>query len=196
MTHFAGLVLTNGSDIDEMLAPYQENDEWGADGTRYDWYAVGGRFTGLLDRYDPTTDERNYSPCEYCEATGVTTQAVADKYPAYQKGVGKPCIQCAVSSSGKPKPRPGMRLNFHNADHDGDVMPARNIDIEQLRYIPSVIITPDAAWHERARFGMFGVELKQEDGSLPQGQDEWAVEFCRILDDNRDCVAVLVDFHV
>jgi len=32
--------------------------------------------------------------CKYCEGTGTTTQAVADKYPAYQSHVGHDCIQC------------------------------------------------------------------------------------------------------
>lgn len=32
--------------------------------------------------------------CTFCEGTGTTTQAVADKYPAYQSHVGQDCIQC------------------------------------------------------------------------------------------------------
>lgn len=43
-------------------------------------------------------------PCECCEATGVTTQAVADKYPAYQPRVGQPCIQCNGLGTRDPWP--------------------------------------------------------------------------------------------
>lgn len=32
-------------------------------------------------------------PCRFCES-GITTQKIADTYPAYQTHVGKTCIQC------------------------------------------------------------------------------------------------------
>lgn len=32
--------------------------------------------------------------------------------------------------------------------------------------------------------------------AIADGNVEWAPEFCRLLDDNRDKIAVLVDFHV
>jgi len=214
MTHFAGVVLV-AKDQFESTSPsmegrafnavvplvnrYVETDEWGADGTRYDWFQVGGRFTGLLDGYDPFTDEANYERCEFCEGTGITTQAVADQYPAYKDNVGKRCIQCNHEPDqwhADEPPFPGKRLRFGFQPHDGNVMPARNIDIERLRYIPSVIVTPDGEWHERTRFGMFGIELPNEEGEEGKDKDAWAPEFCRLLDANRDTVAVLVDFHV
>lgn len=213
MTHFGGLVLVDADKyhtrqvgsgegrafdcVSDLVWKYCESDEWGEDGTRYDWFEVGGRWSGLIDPdYDPDKDDRNYAPCKYCEGTGTTTQAVADKYPAYQRHVGQPCVQCNVGHDGKPKPRPGMAREWFNAPHTGDVKLARDIDIERLPFIPNVLVTPDGEWHERARFGMFASELPDEDGNPPKDRDEWAVEFCRLLDDNRDTIAVVVDFHV
>jgi hypothetical protein len=211
MTHFAALVLVAKDQFESapasmegrafnavvpLVNQYVETDTWGEDGTRYDWFQVGGRFTGLLDNYDPLADEANYERCEFCEGTGTTTQAVANQYPAYQEHVGQPCIQCnsdRVDGGGR---FPGKRIRYGFQPHDGNVMPARNIDIERLRYIPSVIVTPDGEWHERTRYGMFGVELPNEEGEEPKEKDAWSPEFCRLLDANRDTVAVLIDFHV
>lgn len=86
---------------------------------RGDWYQVGGRFTGHLDGYEPDKDPANIRPCEFCEATGVTTEAVAVKYPAYADAVGKTCIQC--KGEGK---RPVWPTNY--APHAGDSMPAKD----------------------------------------------------------------------
>lgn len=30
------------------MQPYDENGEWFADGSRWDWYQIGGRFTGII----------------------------------------------------------------------------------------------------------------------------------------------------
>lgn len=211
MTHFSAVVLVAQDHLDraihgsegkafsavaDLVSQYCEDDEWGAEGTRYDWFQVGGRFTGLFDGYKPWEDEANFDRCQYCEGTGTTTQAVANQYPAYQGNVGKPCIQCNNADADGGARFPGKMLRFGFMPHAADVLPARNIDIERLRHIPSVIVTPDGEWHERTRWGMFGAQLPNEEGEVPKEKDAWTPEFCRILDANRDAVAVLVDFHV
>ena len=222
MTHFAGLVIASSqklraiersgmgsafaSDggaaftaVNALVAPYQEGDEWGEDGTRYDWFQLGGRFTGLLDSYDPTTDERNFEWCEFCEGTGVTTQAVADKYPAYQKHVGEPCIQCARGYDGVDKPIPGRKLKWSTqwATYDGDIKPMAEIDMDRLRFVPGVVVTPDGEWHEHYRMGLFASHLPREDGSEDPGEEEWAREVSRLIEKYRDGhTAIVVDFHV
>src|SRR4051812_19255832 len=35
--------------ISEQMAPFDENGECFADGSRWDWYTVGGRFSGILN---------------------------------------------------------------------------------------------------------------------------------------------------
>lgn len=51
--HYGVLVVTNSFPTDELvaevLAPYSDGKEW-------DWYQIGGRWTGTLDGYDPETD--------------------------------------------------------------------------------------------------------------------------------------------
>jgi hypothetical protein len=55
------------ADIEAALAPYREDENGG----EWDWFQIGGRFTGTFDGYDPDKDPSNYKPCSYCEATGV-----------------------------------------------------------------------------------------------------------------------------
>ena len=51
--------------VEELLAPYCD--------IRWDWYQIGGRWTGLFDGYDPDKDPNNLVGCEYCGGTGKRT---------------------------------------------------------------------------------------------------------------------------
>lgn len=206
MTHFAVLVLVQDRtnielEISRLLAPYDENGEWGADGTRWDWYEIGGRFTGLLDGYDPGMDPRNYEPCGYCK-DGITDQATADKFPAYEHNVGKPCRQCNLRPDGSPHVRPegvplGYRRTWFNAPHlAGDILPLSQVDVGKMEWVPSSLVTPDGEWHERTRFGWWGSELPDEEGNEPKTKEEWRPEFEALIAKYPDAIAVVVDCHV
>ena len=48
--------------LEWQMEPFSENRDdggWFADGTRWDWYQIGGRYTGNLDGYDPYADPAN-----------------------------------------------------------------------------------------------------------------------------------------
>lgn len=199
MTHFATVVLVDKSDnleeeVTRLLAPYDEEGEWGADGSRWDWWQIGGRFTGTLDGYEYWKDQRNYEHCRWCEGTGTTPQSVADQYPVYQDNVGKPCRQC--NRDPEETPFPGSILKFGLEPHRGDILPVSEIDFDRMRFVPSSIVTPDGEWHERARYGMFAVQLPNEQGEEPKDEEVWAREFSQLVNQHRNCLAVLVDCHV
>jgi hypothetical protein len=122
--------------VEEALAPYQDK-EW-------DWYQIGGRWTGALDGYDPELDPANKKPCEFCEATGTTTKAVALKYPAYKEHVGKPCIQCKGEGQRVEWPTQWER-------HQGDIQPISSLTEEQYdkRFYAVVV---DGEWFAKERF--------------------------------------------
>lgn len=40
------------------------------DGDKWDWYQIGGRWSGVLDGYDPETDQKNIVTCNLCGGTG------------------------------------------------------------------------------------------------------------------------------
>lgn len=53
MSHASLLVALDPTDdveaaVAEQMAPFDENDSWFADGSRWDWYVIGGRCDGLL----------------------------------------------------------------------------------------------------------------------------------------------------
>jgi|SRR5215475_2449507 len=68
MSHASLLVALEKTRVDEIgleealqeqMAPFDENEECFRDGSRWDWYQIGGRFTGMLDNYDPEKDPQN-----------------------------------------------------------------------------------------------------------------------------------------
>ena len=65
MHYFAGCVIPKGVSyqhagpyVAKILAPFDENNE-GTIKPVWDWYQIGGRWTGVWDEYDPMQDPRN-----------------------------------------------------------------------------------------------------------------------------------------
>lgn len=57
--------------VEHQMKPFEEGSEWFADGSRWDWYIIGGRFTSkFAPGYDPAKDERNQETCGLCNGTG------------------------------------------------------------------------------------------------------------------------------
>lgn len=48
--------------VEEVMRPYE--------GLEYDWFQIGGRWTGKFDGYDPEKDPKNKKVCTYCKGTG------------------------------------------------------------------------------------------------------------------------------
>jgi hypothetical protein len=83
--YHAEIYLENLEDVEsqvaEIMEPYDENlavEEYEEDGevfsrnpnSFWDWYQIGGRWTGSHDDYDPTNDQKNLEICSLCEGTG------------------------------------------------------------------------------------------------------------------------------
>lgn len=72
MSHFGVIVLidlpeslteaTVQAGVERALERYQEH--------KYDWYQIGGRWTGHFDGYDPDNDPHTHELCEVCGGTG------------------------------------------------------------------------------------------------------------------------------
>jgi len=187
VTHFGVLVLTTEENIEEavasLLAPYDENGEWVRPGSRWDWYAIGGRWTGALDpAYDPRKDPRNIETCGYCDG-GITTQRIADMYPAYKDSIGKTCIQCEGTAK---------TVRWDLVAFDGDIRPIAGLDPLEVSKAFSSIVTPDGEWHEEhdGGYGWFGATRTDK-------KDEaWHFTVAELLKANQDATAVVVDCHV
>lgn len=191
MTHFAVIVLSEHGTEDEitkLLAPFDENDEWGRPGSRWDWWEVGGRFTGLLDNYDPEKDPRNIETCDLCGGTG--NRAKWRNEPTINQHPSG-CNGCIPGPDGKAT---GRKLKWPTqwAPHNGDRVPVTAIDTTKMPWLPA-LLTPDGEWHEPVEggYGMFGAERgPRKDERL------WAAEFTELLSGHSDKIAVVVDCHV
>lgn len=106
--------------LDYQMAPFNENEEMFRDGSRWDWYQIGGRYTGLLSAYDPYEDPANQEICDLCNGTGKRTDSVADANPKLKEK----CNGCAGE---------GHRLKFSLNEFQGDVVQVKDLDLKAIR---------------------------------------------------------------
>lgn len=145
--HYANLVIVKrkGEGVDaelfdletavaEVMGPHEEQ------GGFWDWYEIGGRWTGTLDGYEPDKDPANQEPCNLCNATGKRTDAVGQANPALLEK----CNGCDGT---------GIRTKWPTSwkRHDGDVMPVAQLTEDHLKKFYRIVL-PDgygAFAHER-----------------------------------------------
>ena len=137
-------------DVDTAIAwqmePFDENGEWFKSGSRWDWYVVGGRFTGQLSGYDPATDQRNFAICKWCGGTGQR------KYMVIVGG----CNGCDGT---------GTARNFSNQEHGGDKMLRGALDLNALHQANIESYTRNYRMAERRNADgkfIYGVDPKEE----------------------------------
>lgn len=68
--------------VEAMMAPYGNGIHW-------DWYQIGGRWTGTFDGYNPNKDPKNIHTCEWCKGTGKRTDMVVENGCNGCGGTGK-----------------------------------------------------------------------------------------------------------
>jgi hypothetical protein len=99
MHYFALAIVPAEGDLDELLAetlaPFDENREdiRAFDGpVSWDWYQIGGRYTGRLGTYVPKKDPRNWEECFLCHGTGNRNDALGQRTSAANPDYG--CNGC------------------------------------------------------------------------------------------------------
>ena len=96
MSHYLAYVLIPGDgDVDDLvaeaMAPYDENRKvelTSEDGEEYwhnphgfwDWFQIGGRWTGKLSGYDPSDDPSLMKSCWLCNGTGFRNDELGRKW--------------------------------------------------------------------------------------------------------------------
>lgn len=121
MHYLAFVAVPRGVDvesaIEEVLAPHKEKYDDDTDELSgfWDWWQLGGRWTGHLDGYDPEKDPANIETCFLCRGTGKRTD-----FPAEQMAWCGGCNGCR----GK-----GERVKWPTEwkARAGDVAPAREV---------------------------------------------------------------------
>lgn len=142
--HFSTLVFIPKegdprTEVERLMAPHRERwieDVNHEDGGRirghWDWYQIGGRWTGALTDYKPSEDPANLEKCDLCAGTGKRTDMKKDF--SWCGG----CNGC----EGK-----GIRLKWPTdwKEFDGDVADAAYAATTD--FVPHTYITPDGNWH-------------------------------------------------
>jgi hypothetical protein len=100
------------SQVAELMEP--GNEERGQDGW-WDWYQIGGRFTGTFDGYDPEKDPENAERCDTCGGTGKRPGGLQQFGPEWVKQMNG-CNGCKGT---------GQRTKWPTRfkTHSGDIQP-------------------------------------------------------------------------
>jgi len=179
--HYSNLVIIRRDDeesldaaVETAMGPHEDR------GGFWDWFQIGGRWSGVLDGYDPQADPQNQRLCEYCE-NGITTQAVADRFPAYKDHVGKTCIQCKGKGF-----RPAWPTEWKQ--HPGDVMPLDKLTDEQYEKFYR-IVDPEAQTWGGERYEPWHDKVEDRFQREPKPPLDW------LKQTYKDHLIVVVDNH-
>jgi len=95
--------------VGELMAPYDSNRPGATAEAFWDWYVIGGRWTGEHDGFDSETDIRNYEVCRICKGTGDRGDYDDEKMRNWHRG----CNSCRGT---------GLSHTWETAPHPGDIM--------------------------------------------------------------------------
>lgn len=103
----------------------------------WDWFEIGGRWSGEHDDYDPYSNPINYEPCYICGGTGFRCDNVGmearDDDPTYTcNGCGQYDNENKVWTHGKIGK--GLKPKWNVARYDGDVVAIKDIKKELTAY--------------------------------------------------------------
>jgi hypothetical protein len=75
----------------------------------WDWYQVGGRWTGAHDKYQSYYDPLNQGICDQCKGTGTRKDMKLDSWKKQCRG----CNSCEGT---------GITVNYRTVPHDADCL--------------------------------------------------------------------------
>jgi hypothetical protein len=145
---------------------------------RWDWFQVGGRWTGTFTAYEPEKDGANAETCFLCLGTGLRDDALGEQMrredPEYK------CNGCKGTGRAVKWPTGWKK-------YDGDMMPVSMLPRD---FVPYALVTPDGEWHERATMGWWGCS------SGMMRPEEWKRKVAEVLSASKACWAVACDCHI
>ena len=202
MSHAAVLVALNGatslSHVDSavyyQMEPFNENGEWFRDGSRWDWWEIGGRFSDLLPADIMRRDQ--------VDLQGIRQHSAEMIYEDWQRG--------------QKEENAELRKAIYGIE-PGDTF-EQYLERNQTSFPPFFAFLRNRVWHERARMGWFGgtaqteCELAGEDSQkclhtdehtgakiISWGNDQtWGVKFFDrfVRDLPGSTILVVVDYHI
>lgn len=95
---------------EEAMRPYSKHNPDSSDAL-WDWWVIGGRWTGALDGYEPQSDRRNMQVCRLCHGSGRRDDDVARELRLRHPDYG--CNGCASTGIEVKHPTEWV---FHEGD--------------------------------------------------------------------------------
>lgn len=188
----------------------------------WDFWQIGGRWTGVLDDYDPEKDIDNIEVCNICGGTGKRMdrlgimhrledpeygcngcqgRGVRTKWPTQWKkyeGDAQPVERVIQQIEDfEPRSPTSKELEDHAREPWRNPLPPTRPPV-----IPHTLIEPTGELHSKSYVFLsesFDSNNKQHQEERHEQQErldhEWDEKVTNLLRKHRDCLAVVVDYH-
>lgn len=158
-------------EVHDALRPYQEQLDDSDNFTGWwDWFQIGGRWTGVFSDYDPNTDPKNIVTCQLCFGTG--TRPDWEAFGEAWREANNGCNGC----QGK-----GTHVSWPTqwGHHPTDIVPVSQL--AQSEHVPVRLVTPDG--------------VLSRDGFDAEVDPTWRDTYAATLTQFADMFGVVVDCH-
>jgi len=155
---------------------------WHNPNGKWDWWQLGGRWTGVWSEYDPEQDPANWEQCWLCNGTGMRDDERAREWRARN-----PEYSCNGCGHDGPK-KPGVALKWPTQwvqRPQLDVVPVSKLLDDPKARIPYAICAAPDVWLEKETWtGETWLECP-----------DWPAVARAALELRRDCWIAAVDVH-
>ncbi len=199
-------------EISRILAPFDEGKE-DSRNAFWDWYQIGGRFTGDHDGFDAASDENNIEKCDLCAGTGFRADDVGNR--AREAEATYICNGCGKRQEGGTWTHSefgaGKRLKWPTqwARYKGDIIPLRDLKPTQTAFrviiaAPNHAGTGMEAVFMAAKDNWNGASFDESkwDGSIAEAIEKhkeraknYRDEYAEKVTPTDDWIAVSIDYH-
>ena len=171
--HYCVIVITDERNpstdaVAALMEPHREDENCNG---HWDWYQIGGRWTGKFDGFVPADDPSYYETCKICGGTGMRNDQ-ADRehrlmHPEYT------CNGC--NGTGK-----SLKWPTQYPSHPEDFRRVANIWHISTPYS---FVTPDGEWHEKESWnGDTFIANEPYDDEWDAAKTQYADMFCAVVD--------------
>lgn len=178
----------NGYDTDEdgnIISTYNPNSKW-------DWYVIGGRWSGMLKAVGRETDENGNTifTDRYVNEARISDIDFSSDPEAYAEAIR----EWEVLVEGDEQ-RPGEDFcSFYKPEYYLNYYGTKEKYAEAMAtFTTYAVVTPNGLWHQKAEMGWFGM-----DNATPEDSKNWPLHYYERFIKNADpnLIMTIVDCHI